>query len=191
MKMCYIDVETTGVNPYRCAIIQLAGIIEVSGDEVELFNYNIKPHDEAQIDDKALALQGDPAQVYEDIMSYPPSDEVFQKFEALLRSRVDPYDRTDKMHFVAYNAMFDAQFIRSWFKLHGNNFFGSFFFHPPLDVMVLTAEYLKATRSQLQNFKLETVCRHVGIEVSSDILHNAYGDIRLTKKLYEKVTGDA
>lgn len=63
IKRCYIDVETTGTDPQRCAIYELAYIIEIE-EEDGTISYErhgvlkIKPFDGALIEDKALSLRG-------------------------------------------------------------------------------------------------------------------------------------
>ena len=57
-KLCYIDCETTGTDPYKAGIIQLSGIIEINGEVKEEFNYHITPFAMDTIDDKALEITG-------------------------------------------------------------------------------------------------------------------------------------
>lgn len=42
-KFLYFDVETTGTDPAKHDIIQLSGIIEWDGKEVDRFDYRVKP----------------------------------------------------------------------------------------------------------------------------------------------------
>lgn len=100
-----------------------------------------------------------------------------------LDSIVDKYDKNDKIYFIAYNAKFDSDFIRQLFIQNGNNYYGSYFFNPVIDVMQIAAFKLM-NKKKPENFKLSTVCKHFGLRINESKLHNALYDITLTKDLY-------
>ncbi|MDZ7795548.1 MAG: hypothetical protein U5N56_00180 [Candidatus Marinimicrobia bacterium] len=52
-KFLYFDVETTGLNPAKHDITQLSGLIEIDGEVVDGFNFNLKPYDFTVIDPRA------------------------------------------------------------------------------------------------------------------------------------------
>jgi DNA polymerase-3 subunit epsilon len=54
--------------------------------------------------------------------------------------------------------------------------------------MVLASEYLLEKRVAMENFKLMTVARAVGIEIDESKLHDAQYDIELTRTIYKIVT---
>jgi DNA polymerase-3 subunit epsilon len=78
-------------------------------------------------------------------------------------------------------------FLRAWFKQNNDEYFGSFFWAVPIDVYVLAGEKLGDDVVNLPNLKLATMCRHFGIEVEDDRLHDAEYDIYLTKALHQKL----
>ncbi len=184
MKYLFIDVETTGINPYECAIIQLSGVFIINEEKKEVFDFKLKPFPGARIEEAALEVTGVSR---DDLESYPEQYKVYEEFMSLLEKYVDPYNKQDKFFFVAYNALFDMDFIREFFKKNDNNFFGSYFWFPPIDVMMLACEKLKHQRQMLPNFKLATVAKHLGIELRPDMLHNALYDIELTLEVYKLV----
>lgn len=100
-----------------------------------------------------------------------------------LDSIVNKYDKNDKIYFIAYNAKFDSDFIRQLFIQNRNNYYGSYFFNPVIDVMQIAAFKLM-NKKKPENFKLSTVCKHFGLRVNESRLHNALYDITLTKDLY-------
>lgn len=53
-------------------------------------------------------------------------------------------------------------------------------------VIVLATPRLMHERAAMVDFKLKTVCRHMGIEVVEEKLHDAEYDIDLTRQLYHK-----
>jgi DNA polymerase-3 subunit epsilon len=71
---------------------------------------------------------------------------------------------------------------------NGDNYFGSWFWSNTLDVMVLATAFLATRRPDMENFKLSTVAKTLGIEVKDDSLHNAMYDIDLTKAIFNIVT---
>lgn len=185
MKYLFIDVETTGIDPSQCAIIQLSGIVEIDDKVVREFNFRLKPHPGAAISPEALAVT---QLTEEEIQQFPPPYEIYEKFISILEEFVSPFDKKDKFFFCAYNAQFDAEFIRQFFTRNHNQYFGSYFWHPPLDIMYLASEKLKHIRHTLPNFKLGTIAKHFGLNLSEDSLHDSLYDIQITKQIYTILT---
>lgn len=183
----FYDLETTGTKDHKHSIHQIAGCVEVDGEVAEWFNFNVAPHPKAQIDPKAMEVGG----VTEaQIRNYPPMAEVFKKVKALLSRHCDPYNPKDKMYLCGYNnAHFDDEFFRAWFEQNMDEYFHSWFWAGSLDVMVLASEYLISRRVGMENFKLMTVAKTLGIKVDESRLHDALYDIQLTRDVYMIVTG--
>ena len=180
-KLCFIDVETTGLFPWKNAIHQLSGTIIIDQEVKEKFNFLIRPHDGAEIEVKALEVSG---VTHETIMEYPDSISTFKAFIKMLDKYVGKYNKKDKFHFVAYNAQFDSEFIRSFFKRNKNNYYGSYFWTPYIDLMTIAGAALMSKRSEMTNFKLNTVANKLGINVDDSRLHDAEYDIELTVRIY-------
>ena len=83
MKICFVDIETTGIDSEKDKIWQIAGCIRNNGRILENFNL---------IDKKS-------------------EKRLYYKFKEVLNRNVDPFDKKDKMYFVAYNAKFDSSFV--------------------------------------------------------------------------------
>lgn len=188
MINCFIDVETGGLDPEGCALLQIAGVIEYHNKDVNIekkFNFHIKPIDGDKVDPKALAVNH---LTEEQINDFESPITVYNKLLDLWREHVDPYNKRDKMFFIGYNShSFDMPFVRKFFSKMGDDFFGSWFHYPSIDVMLLAAEKLRDKRRWMPNFKLMTVADRLGIPVDSTKLHDAFYDIEITKKVYEKV----
>ena len=189
MINCFIDVETGGFDPEGCALLQISGIIDV-GQTAKLtgttFDFHIKPFDSDEIDPKALAVNN---LTKEQINGFESPNTVHIKLCNLWREFIDPYDKRDKMFFVGYNShLFDMPFVREFFKKCGDNFFGSWFYYPSIDVMILAAQYLRGKRRWMPDFKLMTVADRLGIEVDKSKLHDAFYDIEITREVYRRVT---
>lgn len=183
-KIIFIDTETGGVNPEKAALIQLSGIIRIDKKDVEKFNFYIKPFENSEVTEKALEVQG---RTLEELKTdkYVEEKEVYKQFINLLDKYIDKYDRTDKFIVAGYNVRFDVDILKAFFQRHGNNFLFSYLDSSMLDPLysirlLQIAEILPV----LENNKLETWCKHFGIELKA---HDSLEDIEATKKLIGKL----
>lgn len=185
MKYFFFDTETTGLDPDRCAITQLAGVL-FNGEEKENINIFMRPFPGAQISAEALEAQG---QTMSHLEILPDERDGFRGLLSILDKTVDKYNREDKIFIFGWNVGFDVQFLRALFKRNGNDFFGSYFFTPPIDVMSIAADRLQSVRSKLQNFKLETVYDFIFPEKKGIVnkFHDATVDAQATLDIYEKI----
>jgi len=186
MKIIYIDVETTGIPFPESGLVQLAGAIEIDGEVQRHFNFRMRPFPGDLVSDEALALNG---LTLADLETYEDPATVFEQFDTMLGEYIDRYDREDKFHFVGYNTQFDADHLRTWFEKNNDQFFGSWFWHPPVDVMALAAMVLMPNRAALNNFRLPTVATMLGLAVDEDKTHDALYDIDLTRELFHQLLG--
>ena len=194
-KIIFIDVETTGVNPERNGLTQISGCVQI-GDEVkESFDYFVRPfsHDEIEaealkvtgIDRRQFLLPDHPNHLAVDGQNFEDPKDIYVRMAVMLGKYVSQYDKTDKFQFVGYNAhSFDMPFMRRFWEKNGDRFFGSWFWYPCLDVMLVWAQILQPVRAELSNFKLATVARHCGIKVDDSRLHDSQYDIELTRELW-------
>lgn len=183
-KIIFIDTETGGVNPEKAALIQLSGIIRIDKKDVEKFNFYIKPFENSEVNEKALEVQG---RTLEELKTdkYVEEKEVYKQFVNLLDKYIDKYDRTDKFIVAGYNVRFDVDILKALFQRYGNNFLFSYLDSSMLDPLysirlLQIAEILPV----LENNKLETWCKHFGIELKA---HDSLEDIEATKKLIGKL----
>lgn len=185
IKICWLDAETTGLNPSANGIIQLAGIIEIKNPNNPLpvmesfnFNMNIFPNDEVQ----SQALEKNNTTL-DKIKGFQDPEVVYTKLIKLLNTYVDKFNKKDKFFFGGYNATFDIQFLREWFNKNRDKYFGSYFWSVPIDVMILAGDKLMNKRPDMANFQLGTVAKEFGVNPTGD-LHDAMVDIELTRELY-------
>lgn len=188
MKLLFFDLETTGTNPGKHGIHQISGQIVIDGVIKETFDFHVQPNPKALIEDEALKVGN---VTREQILAYPPMHQVYQEFVSMLGKCVDKFNKKDKFFLVGYNnAAFDNQFLRGFFLQNGDVYFGSWFWANSIDVMVLASAYLATRRPDMENFKLSTVARTLGVDVQSESLHDAMYDIELTKAVFDIVTGN-
>ena len=191
-KFLWADVETTGLNPEKNFVHQVAGQLIIDGVIVDTFDYKFRPFETPLMEDipgkmaeemtEALAVSG---LTINDVMSRKKtSKDCYLEFDRMLRKHIDKFDKNDKAVIGAYNAGFDAQFLSSWYNNHGNKYFfglchgGAYF--DPLQ-MALMLEIKKGKRLFFPNRKLPTMCEHFGIELSK--AHDAAHDIAATRRL--------
>jgi len=189
-KFLIFDLETTGLDYIKCAIIQLAGYIIETNENNEFkvlnkFDYKIKPHENAIISPEALNI----AKVStEQIMSYKSSSSIFHEFETLLHSYIDIYNKTDKLILVGYNSLhFDQDFLKNWFIINKNKYFFSYFWSNGIDLLSDASKYFIHYRPAFPNFKLNTIAKALDISFNKENLHNGMKDAELTLKIFLKL----
>lgn len=185
MKLCFIDLETTGLDYKSCAIHQLSGTIIIDGDVKEKFDFKIKPFDGSIIVEEALKASNVTLDM---VNSYENSINAYTKFINMLSKYVNKFDRYDKMFIVGYNVQaFDVNFVREWFIRHNDKYYGSWFWANTLDVMLLATPHLADIRHKMINFQQGTVAKQLGIEVDDTKLHDGAYDIDICHKIYNIV----
>lgn len=183
MKICYIDVETTGIKAPQSGLIQLAGIIEIDGTEVDSFDLLARPFVDDAIDMQAIEVNG---RKLEELSTFPDPRQMFNEFSARLGAHVDKYAKHDKFWFCAYNSGFDEDHVREFFKKNGDKYYGSWFWVPSLCAMKAAAKKLMDRRHEMENFKLATVAKAMGIEVDDSKTHDGLYDVRLCREVWKR-----
>lgn len=183
----FYDLETTGTDPRKHSIHQIAGFIEINDEVVDKFNIYSRPHPKAQLDSGALRVCGVDS---ETILGYQPMEDAQKEFKAKLGAYIDPFDPKQKAWNVGFNIRaFDDVFLRAWFKQCKDEFIGAWFWTDTLDVLVLASEYLINRRVNMPSFKLKRVAMELGIVIDPDRIHDASYDVQLTREIYRIVTG--
>jgi DNA polymerase-3 subunit epsilon len=177
MKVCYIDVETTGLKPVENDIIQIAGIIEIDGQVEETFEFKCQPHSWTTISPKALEVHG---YGVEKLREFDEPLIVKTQVESILSRYINKFDKTDKFIFAGYNAQFDYNFMREWWKKAGDKWFASFFEYKVYDIYPLFQTYARAIHLELPNHKLVTAAAHFDIHLDA---HDALADITVTREI--------
>jgi len=186
-KVLWVDLETTGTNPIRHGIIQLAALVEIGGILEAELNLKMAPLAKHEIEEEALAVN---SVTQEEINTYPHQSKQYPEFEALLSRYINRYEKLDKFILAGYNInAFDEPFLRQLFldnaatrrdRKYGG-YFGSWFFWPKRDVQTYLAEHIAEHGLRLPNYQLSTVCEHFNIPIDA---HDALSDIQATRTLY-------
>lgn len=181
MKILYFDTETTGLNPEKNGLIQIAGILEVDGVEKARFDFTARPFDGDVIDEKALAVHG---RSREEIMKYPTPSDVYKDLVSFFSRHINKFDPKDKFYPAGYNVRFDLDFLASFFRKNGDVYFGSFCNWRAIDALPLMHFLDHLGYISYENYKLETVCQRLGIDIQA---HDALSDIEATRSLIQKI----
>lgn len=181
MKKFYFDTETTGLDPIKNDIIQLAAIIEIDGQECDRFVIEMQPFSYDNISQEALDTHG---MSIETIKTFQTCQEGYKKILSALDRYIDKYDKNDKFIVCGYNVRFDIDFLNQFFQKNGNDYLFSYFGaqQDPLPVF----GYLKGNgQINPQNLKLVTMCQELGVSLEN--AHDAMADIDATKRLIEEL----
>ena len=102
MKILFIDTETTGLSFQKSGLTQLSGIVRIDKKDVETFNFFIKPFKGAEINQKALEVQGRTVEDFEE-EKYTSEEKAYFYFKKVLEKYVNKYDKNDKFVVAGYN----------------------------------------------------------------------------------------
>jgi len=183
-KNLYLDLETTGPNKEKHAIIQAAGIIEIDGRVDLEFQFLVRPHEGYSWDRMAALKTGADQSVVE---TYPPAEVFYNEFLQIMGNYVDKFNAKDKFNLIGYWCQFDYDFLWKLWDRMNDPYLGSWFFVPLIDVATLVAYNVMDRRNQFKNFKLVTVCQALGVEFDPEAAHDALYDIRKTRELFQLV----
>ncbi|MCH7590238.1 3'-5' exonuclease [PVC group bacterium] len=181
MKKIWVDCETTGLEPGAHALIQLAGIIEIDGEVVEEFDYQLRPLKGQMINPKALAVSG---VTLEEITAYRDSHVSYVEFLGLLEKYIDRFDKSDKFLWIGQNPRFDYGFVEALFNRHENPYLYSFISYHLIDIASIAMALKDAKRIELKSLKLESIAETFDVQFEP---HNALEDARACRKIYLKM----
>jgi len=180
MKLLFLDTETTGLDPLKNGVIQIAGIIEIDGVVIQEFDYKVKPFQKDVVDLKALKVNG---RTIDEIAGFSLPVDVYRDIMEIFTRHIDKYDKTDKFSLVGQNVHFDYDFLNEFFKKCGSPFLYAYIDYHMIDVITATALFTIAGKMHLQNMKLKTVCDHFGIPLEA---HDALEDVRATRLVFHR-----
>ena len=181
MKVLYLDTETTGLDPKKNDIIQVAGIVEIDGQEVEAFKFNCQPFDYGAVKQSALDVHGF---TIEQIRNFPDPRCVYDELKFILVKYIDKYNRDDKFTLAGQNVRFDADFLNEFFIKNSDTYYGSWFNWRHVDLLAFVRILNFASIIKTENDKLETLAKMFDVELKA---HDALEDIRATRTILKKL----
>lgn len=161
--ICFFDTETTGLEPGRHEIIEVAIIRVLPEGNREVFTSKIKPARLSEASPKALEINGYTDDAWADA---PAFSAVAERITGMLKGSV----------IVGHNVGFDIGFLEAELKSHGLKGFG----HHKVDTMTLAYEHLAPLG--LESLALDKIRDFLGW--SKDGAHTALFDAETCERLY-------
>ncbi len=199
-KILFFDCETTGLDPNRNGLIQLAMIMDIDGDIVDELYLEIRPFIIDELDlspkisfalakDRSLNGQNDGLLPVTSIsvpmlMQFKSPQVALGQINAFLQKHISKFDKNDKAYIGGYNVLFDIAFLSKFYEKCGVKYLGSYINWRQLDVRQMLYMLDFEGKISLENYKLATACAHFGIELEA---HNPLSDIRATRELFYKL----
>lgn len=183
-RAIWIDLETTGLNPNNCAIIQIAAAVEEHGKISDKFITYVQPFKGAKIEPEALNVNKISK---DDFPDFPGEHEVFNQLMDFLNNHVDPSDKTTRLTVSGFNVGFDVGFLKAMFERNKKpDLFYKYFHKYNYDVAgdIAKARLLQRIDPD-QSMALNKLCRKFGVKLNK--AHDAEYDILATRKLSHKV----
>jgi DNA polymerase III alpha subunit (gram-positive type) len=181
-KHLYLDLETTGLDPKKNGIVQLAAIYTEDGEEISTIDITMNPSTRrggVEIDDKALQIN---KRTRDEIASFQDYDSAFTEFIGWLDQYVDEEVKWDIMIPVGFNSsQFDIPFLKEWFAAQDEEYH-SYFGYKDVDVFAFVKVLKFFKKFESKNDQLKTLCKKYDIEINA---HEAMSDIRATKELFK------
>ncbi len=183
MKILWYDTETTGLTE-NSAMFQISGVIEIDGVEVEEFDIFCRPHEGADISEKALEVTN---VTLEQLETYQSPKEAYNQLIDIFSKYIDKFDKNDKFVIAGQNVKFDIDVLRRFFERNNDKYLGSFLNYKQVfdTLSVYTALEIAGVVPKLEDHKLETICKIMGVELSN--AHNSLADIKATKAVGDKL----
>ncbi|MCM1496967.1 MAG: PolC-type DNA polymerase III [Clostridium sp.] len=154
------DIETTGLSPKFCKIIEIGAVKIENGEIVDRFSHFVNPEIPIPYNITSLTSITD-----EMVMDAENIEVMLPKFLEFVSDSV----------LVAHNASFDVRFIRKFARDMGIQIDNSV-----VDTMTLA----HVLCPELGVFKLDRVCRHLGIKLDNH--HRAVEDAEATAEIFKK-----
>lgn len=153
------DLETTGLEPDRCEIIEIGALKYKNSELVDEFSVLIKPN--VSISTKITNITGIDNQMVE---NSPQIEEVLPKFIEFI----------EDLPLVAHNSSFDLSFIEENIKRLGLDMIKN----TNIDTVELARKYIP----QVYNYKLTTLKNYFKLDYGS---HRSVDDCKTTNYVYD------
>lgn len=195
MKVIWLDTETTGLDPVRHDIWQLAYILTDNGKEVYRHVLECQPFTPWTADHAALAvgitIQGRPILEIAKLnyVGFMKPWSAIDRFIGDLQRMIDRYDKNDKAAIGGYNVVFDLNFLTWWTKkaLHERGL-GSYTDYTVLDAAPMVRLMRHTGFLQIESARLGVVCQHYDVTLGT--AHNAMADAEAAMQVFPCVLAD-
>jgi DNA polymerase III subunit alpha, Gram-positive type len=172
-RLAFVDLETTGVNPFKHEIIEIGCLIAKQNDAgqwvvTEEFEFKVKPEHIETAEVEALRIN-----------RYDESEWMFAHTQEEALKTLS--QKCDGCVMVGQNVSFDYGFLASKFGKYGIT---DPFFYAKLDTISLA--YMRFRKdAEMTSFTLRELCERLGIK--NEKTHTALADIRATFEVFKKL----
>ncbi len=181
-KVFWYDLETSGLDEEKHAILSLSGIMEIDGKIVDKIDLTMKPFQGDIIDPVALEINGF---TMEEIKTFQHPEVAFRRLIKFFSKYINRYDKKDKFSLAGYNiTVFDILFLERLFEKCNDVYFGSWVDGFPIDVYQLVIMMKKLGVIKTESIKLSFVAEDLNIPLKA---HDATSDILATRQIYYKL----
>lgn len=153
------DLETTGLDPFTCKIIEIGALKYKNNELVDEFSFLINP--DCPISSTITNITGIDNETIKDA---PKIAEILPKFITFI----------EDLTLIAHNSSFDLSFIEENIK----NLHLDMIKNPNIDTVALAKEYLP----QVYNYKLTTLKNYFKLDFGS---HRSVDDCKTTNYVYQ------
>jgi len=172
-KIAFVDIETTGVDPYKHEILEIGCLVAKQNDDgsfvmIEEFEVKVKPEHIENAEPQALRING-----------YDEANWMFaHTLEEALRLMNQKLG--DDATMIAHNITFDYSFIINAYSRLGMK---DPFFHK-YDTLTMAMMRFK-DEEDTQRLSLRALCEKFGIK--NEKAHTALADVRATFEVFKRL----
>lgn len=183
MNILFLDVETTGLDPNKHSIIQIAAEYHVNGKLVTAFNKKFCTKDSTTIDLGALRVNNNNLSTIKKLRSQTTEDPEqmavtdFVNFILSLNNK-------EQIIIAGENVNFDINFINALFNKYNIEGFEAVFSHRVIDTATIALFLKDVGLLKIDKLGLSNVAKALGLTTDSSKLHDAEYDVQLTAQVY-------
>ena len=172
MNVIWLDLETTGLDPEKCGIIQIGMQIVVSGVVKATAQFLMNPVGK-EIDSEALQVNG---RIEKELAGFPLPDTTARELTNLWH----PFVSEEKLVLAGYNIdRFDIPFLNVFLE-ENLVVFSGYFSEQTIDLYRDLDVYEQAGFLSVPNRKLVTIAKSLG--VNTEGAHDALEDVRIVRE---------
>ena len=170
MKLAFVDLETTGLDPLKHEIIEIGMVVVDDSDFtiIDQVNIKVKPEHPELGEPAAFKVNGYSEEEWDDAMT-------------LHQAMIHLSEHADKATFLAYNATFDWAFIHVALEKTGHA--NPFHYHR---IDVLSVAWARIPHDKMQSWALKACCAYLHIPREPQI-HRALNGAMCAYQVYREL----
>ena len=176
MKVLYLVLGKTGLDPMKHGTVTLATIVEIDGEVHSKNEFRMAPFPADEFEPYILKRSG---LTEEEVQAYPDPIPVFRgEFLPLLDNYIDLDDGNDKFIIAGNHVIFDIHFLERLFLRCEESTFGHYFDGQTVDLYSILHFFKFRRDFGLLNYKLQTVAAYFEVPFDSPTPMNKVTAIR-------------